>query len=85
MFQGLYFAPSVQFAQATAEAFNDTAEATLVGPRGIVGYHWDWHPFSLKLGGGAQYYAGSVTGDNVAISIEGAWLAIDASMGFTWR
>ena len=85
LFQGLYFAPSLQFAQANVASFGDEASATLVGPRGIVGYHWDWHPFALKLGGGAQYYAGNVTGDDIDISIQGASLAIDASIGFTWR
>jgi hypothetical protein len=85
LFQGLYLAPSVQYASATATSSVDEATASLVGSRGIVGYHWDWHPFALKLGGGIQYYSGSASGGDVDITLTGAELAIDATIGFTWN
>ncbi len=49
-----------------------------------MGYHWEWQPVSLKLGGGVHYFSSRFTRDDEH-PLAGVLLAIDASIGLTWR
>lgn len=87
-FGGFFVLPNVQLEYANVKVNDAEASGLIVGPGALLGYQWDWQPFSLRLGGGIQYYIGSVeasSGTSTASSdISGLSPALDASIGFTW-
>ena len=90
LYSGFFVYPSVLYAKTTAEATildtTSTAEASLMGLGGIVGYQWDWRPFSLRLGGGFRYlWITAEEGDGtIELQVKGFAPALDASIGFTF-
>ena len=64
----------------------DYKAGILLGLGGIVGYQWDWRPFSLRLGGGFRYlWITAEEGDGtIELQVEGFAPALDASIGFTF-
>ncbi len=87
-FGGFFVLPNLQLEYASIKANDVEASGLIVGPGALLGYQWDWQPFSLRLGGGIQYYIGSVEATSgsstVSSDIAGLSPALDASIGFTW-
>lgn len=88
-FGGFFVLPNIQAEYASIAVDGDTvASGAVIGPGALVGYQWDWKPFSLRLGGGFHYYIGSVEGeyegDVYTSDVAGFSPDLDASIGFTW-
>jgi hypothetical protein len=88
-FDGFFVLPNVQAECAKISFDGNSVSGLLVGPGSLIGYQWDWQPFSLRLGGGFHYYFGtleatSADGATFSSDISGLNLDLDASIGFTW-
>ena len=81
-FDGGFVYPQVQYAFASAEDSDASAQA--LGFGGIVGYQWTWGVFSLRLGGGAVFYTATGQSGGTEAELSGASLALDASIGFAF-
>ena len=86
-FEGLYLYPRLMFAAADAEDdVGSSASATLVAIGATAGYQWDWASgLALRLGVGGIYYAAVASeSSGTAVGLDGAQLALDASLGWTF-
>jgi hypothetical protein len=78
LFDGLFIYPMMGLAHATSD--DDTAEANVWSLGTLAGYHWSWTVWSLRLGGGFNYFVGNVEGD-IDDALDGFAPAIDISFG----
>jgi hypothetical protein len=91
LYQGFFVYPSLQYASATAKSDGSMyggstteATATLMGIAALLGYQWDWRPFSLRLGGGVGYYGVAAESGDAEVALSGVMPLLDASLGFTF-
>lgn len=83
-FHGAFVYPALEYAKSTISAGDYESSGSLFGPSAIVGYQWNWHPFTLRLGGGGRYYLGSVGGDGFKSDLQGFAVKLDASIGLAF-
>jgi hypothetical protein len=86
LYQGFYIYPSLQYARVTvSEPFlNTQVSGSSIAPQAVAGWQWDWRPWSVRLGGGAAYWFGDVSGDDLSSALGGLELVLDGSVGLTF-
>lgn len=85
LYQGFYLYPSLQVLSVSVESilFSDDYSYLSVAPRFIAGWQWDWRPFTVRLGLGAEYYIASAkTGYDV--DLRGLRFVGDGTLGLTF-
>ncbi len=81
---GLYVYPRIAYAKAKASFMSETAEASLIGIGGTVGYQWNWQPFAFRVGGGVMNYSGGASSTGIDISLRGTGPLLDLTIGFVF-
>ena len=81
-FDGGFVYPQVQYAVASAD--NTDASAQALGMGAIVGYQWTWGGLSVRLGGGAVFYTAVAESGGSEAELSGAALVLDASIGLAF-
>lgn len=96
--QGWYLGPSVQYLSVEVEDDDPffgklSAETTAISGSTVVGYHWMWDSFNIKLGGGLSVYSSSdielkdqngVIRDNYDDSFSGAQFVAEFTLGYVF-
>ena len=84
VFQGAFVYPALEIARTSITIGDFSASGTLFGPSAIVGYQWNFHPFTVRVGGGGQYLLGDVSGQNYKSSLQGIDFKLDGSIGLAF-
>ncbi|MEO8179675.1 MAG: hypothetical protein ABI895_12650 [Deltaproteobacteria bacterium] len=85
LYQGFYLYPSLQVLSVSVDSifFTDDYSYVSVAPRFVAGWQWDWRPFTVRLGLGAEYYIASAkTGYDV--DLRGLRFVGDGTLGLTF-
>lgn len=83
LYQGFYVYPSLQVASVSVEFLGFEESWVSVAPQAIVGWQWDFRPFTVRVGGGAAYYIGSVA-DGFQTDLDGLRFVLDGTVGLTF-
>ena len=83
-FEGAFVYPALEYASSRVSVGNVEITGSLFGPSAIVGYQWNWHPFTLRVGGGGRYYFGTIAGQGLRSDLEGFEFKFDGSLGLAF-
>jgi hypothetical protein len=83
-FEGAFVYPALEYAQSRVSIGDFAVSGSLFGPSAIVGYQWNWHPFTVRVGGGGRYYFGHIGDDGVRSDLEGFEFKADGSIGLAF-
>ncbi len=86
--RGWYFAPTITYANASAESDSESGEVTIFGGGAVAGYQWVFgggtSGFALDLNFGAQYISANVSGDIDSADIDGILPRVGLAIGYSW-
>jgi hypothetical protein len=85
LYQGFYVYPSLQLASVSVKEniLGTKASWVTVAPQAVVGWQWDWRPFTMRLGAGAAYYIGSVS-SGYESDLHGLRFVLDGTFGLSF-
>jgi len=83
-FEGAFVYPALEYASSRVSVGDIEVSGSLFGPSAIVGYQWNWHPFTLRVGGGGRYYFGTIEGQGLRSNLEGFEFKFDGSLGLAF-
>lgn len=83
-FEGAFVYPALEYASSRVSAGDVEVSGSLFGPSAIVGYQWNWHPFTLRVGGGGRYYFGTIEGQGFKSELQGFQFKFDGSLGLAF-
>jgi hypothetical protein len=85
LYQGFYLYPSLQVLSVSVDSilFSDDYSYLSVAPRFVAGWQWDWRPFTVRLGLGAEYYIASAK-SGYDVDLRGLRFVGDGTIGLTF-
>lgn len=83
-FRGAFVYPMIEVATVRLSFLGERGSGSLMGPAALVGYQWDWRPFTIRLAGGGRYLLGEVVVGDTSTSLQGLAFKGDASVGLSW-
>jgi len=85
LYQGFFLYPSLQVLSVSVDSilFADDYSYVSVAPRFIAGWQWDWRPFTVRLGLGAEYYIASEK-NGYDVDLQGLRFVGDGTIGLTF-
>jgi hypothetical protein len=83
-FAGAFVYPALEYAHSRVSIGDYEVSGSLFGPSAIVGYQWNWHPFTIRVGGGGRYYFGNIEGNGLKSDLAGFEFKADGSLGLAF-